>query len=69
MKAHLAPALTTGVAPTIQLSVVEFTAIQLLSAGVAPFSNPPSPVGEIRVVCPQTPPLIPTKNSKAKNDF
>jgi hypothetical protein len=34
--------------------VDEFTAVQLFAAKVVPFSKPPSPVGEINVVCPCT---------------
>jgi len=62
-KAHLEPALTTGVVPAIQLSVEEFAVIQLLRAKVAPFSKPPSPVGEIKVVCP----CAKTKENNATN--
>ena len=52
MNAQFVPALTAGVVPTIQLSVDEFAAVHPLAAKVDPFSKPPSPVGEIKVVCP-----------------
>jgi hypothetical protein len=44
---------------------------QPLAANVAPFSNPPSPEGEIKVVCaakyPETSTVLPTKTQTSEN--
>jgi hypothetical protein len=61
MNAQFVPALTTGVVPTIQLSVDEFATVHPLAVSVVPFSKPPSPVGEIKVVCPHP---FPTEKKK-----
>jgi hypothetical protein len=52
--AALVPAADTGVEPTCQLLFVVaawFTRVHPFDANVAPFSKPPSPVGDISVVC------------------
>jgi hypothetical protein len=62
----LVPAEVTAALPTCQVFEVPnvpFTTVHPLEAKVAPFSNPPSPVGEINVVCPCTK----TKENKATN--
>ena len=45
------PAEATATEPTNHWLVAPFTTVHPLAAKVAPFSNPPSPVGLISVVC------------------
>jgi hypothetical protein len=53
--------------PRNQGLFAEFATVQPLAANVAPFSKPPSPVGEIKVVCAMegAPPIANAAPSRA----